>query len=653
MSISFGRFWDRRGERKARPIRTRATPFKKKPPTRPTLEALEDRLVPTVAFAPQFGPEQYTGSNNGMQNPPVHLIFSGNWSQSNENMVIAATQNIVSGPYLSKLTQYGSDGKATYADSWTASSTVSGNPSTSALQSFIQNELEFRPNDQPAWYTDMRQAPIYVVLSDPASSGAGQNGGYNSFASYQPFFSLPAPMHMIWVGTGKYSGETNAQWKDVITNTLSHELVETISDPTTSGNIIPGKQLPAGIGASSVPQVADFEPEGSGGPKYGYRLNGDWVAAYWSESDGAFVVPDDNTQTFYLQPIWNKNQFNNQYNLNVYGDQLGANYNDTITVDQTQAGGVEVNLNGQTADFDPGTIQTVTIDTRGGSNQVNVSAVPAGVTVNVTSSHRSSDIVTVGSYKGSLANIAGTVNVSNGFGQTALLVIDGDDPTGQSVGITNNAATFSDMQRSGGHVYYTGAFPNSLTGTMTGVTSLEVNCGGGGNDITVSSTAANTPVTLLPGGGDNNVYIQRTSSAVSVDSVSNDNVVVGYNGSLAGIGGLVNVSNSSGKDSLVIDDAADSSGRGIDISSSAVTFAATNTEPAVTINYEAAQTNSYGTMTGVTALTIWDSWWGNNIEVDSVGPNTTTAIYGYSWDSLYGAAVGQVQFKPIMLLSIV
>lgn len=45
MLMSFARFWNRRSERKAQPVRKHATPTKKKPTTRPTLEALEDRMV--------------------------------------------------------------------------------------------------------------------------------------------------------------------------------------------------------------------------------------------------------------------------------------------------------------------------------------------------------------------------------------------------------------------------------------------------------------------------------------------------------------------------------------------------------------------------------------------------------------------------------
>ena len=98
MVMSFARFWNRRGERKAQPIRKRATPTKKRSPTRPTLEALEDRLVPTVTFTPQFNNTTETSSSSAnassLHSPPVVLIFTGTqWNSTNEQPLI----NVVAG----------------------------------------------------------------------------------------------------------------------------------------------------------------------------------------------------------------------------------------------------------------------------------------------------------------------------------------------------------------------------------------------------------------------------------------------------------------------------------------------------------------------------------------------------------------------------
>jgi hypothetical protein len=666
MLMSFFRSWTKRGERKTQPIRTRATSPTKKPRTRPTLEALEDRLVPTIVFTPQFGAENYTGTNNGMQDPPVHLIFSGQYwtnttqGQQQEQTIIASAKNIINGPYLSGLKQYGGDGMATYAGFANTSTTISGIPSDSTLQGVIGSTIKANSSLQPG-KMDLQHAPIYIVFADPNSSGAKENTGFNQKGTYNG-----DNIHMIYVGTGLFPNESDSQWKDMVTKTISHELAETISDPASVGNFTPGANLPSSVGITGA-QVSDYEPEGSHSyDSYGYRLNGDYVQAYWSQNDRAFIIPDGHTQDLTLQPLWNGGSFTGQYNLFVNGDQGGTNTNDQITVGEStsgpQTGGVAVTLNGQTFTFDQTilsgsavTLPNIYVNTGGGTNQVNVTAVSPGVSVNVNSysfasgATPSNDAVTIGS-NGSLASINGPVNVSNDSGQTKLVLADTNSTFGRIVNVTANTVTFSSEGAvPGGQVNYSGA-STAANGSIVGVTSLEIDGGHGGDTFNVYGTAWDTPVTLdtAPPGGTNvnTVNIKGSSSAVTVESVGNDNVVVGNAGSLAGIGGPVNVSNISGQDKLTLDDSNDNSARSIDISSNAVTFAATASEPAVTINYSPAVTLNSGQVIGVNQLTIWDAAGANKIEVDSVGAKTPTTIEGDYLDTLTGAAAGQVQFKP-------
>ena len=305
----------------------------------------------------------------------------------------------------------------------------------------------------------------------------------------------------------------------------------------------------------------------------------------------------------------------------------------------TQAGGVAVKLNSVTYSFDASAIRTINVASGDGQHFVNVAGLPNDVTLNVTGgSPKSNDTVTVGS-SGSLANIAGTVNVSNTSGQTKLIVSDYGDSQGQYVTVTDNAVNFSGLAQ----VNYTGA----TTATPWGVTSLEVDGGRGGNIFNVYGTAAKTPLMLSPGSqsfgvGSNTVDILGSSSAVTVRSSANDFVVVG-NGSLSSIGGPVNVSNASGTDSLTINDYADSNARSIDITGTAVTFAATASDPAVTINYAPP---SSGGKVGVNQLTIFDGPAANDITVDSVSPQALVTIDGDTQDTLTGAAADQVQFIP-------
>jgi hypothetical protein len=650
MLMSFFRSWISRGGRSAGSARRRAASRMNKPRTRPTLEALEGRLVPTVVFTPQFGAETYTGAKVGTQNPAVHLIFSGDdWytpsGRQDQRQIITATKNILSGPYLSELKQYGSDGKATYVDNWNTSLTVPSNPPTDSLQDLLQLSISVQSliqgtvTDLPGT-ADLQHAPIYVLISDPTSS-AGNNGGWNQQGSYTEstlYGTYNAHIHMIWIGTSLQGSSVSI---DSLTLALSHELAETMSDPTGNGNITPPTTLPPSLAASGGNQVGDYEPEPANQPHYGYRLGAELVQPYWSKNDNAFIVPDGNAQKFYLQPVWSGTTFSGQYDLKV---SLASN-NDQIAINQSasplQAGGVAVNLNSVTASFDAGAIRTINVSSGAGQHYVNVAGLPSDVKLNVTGgSAQSNDTVTIGS-NGSLANISGSVNVSNTSGKTKLIVSDSSDSAAQYVEVTDNAVRFSGLAE----VDYTGG-PLATSG----VTSLEVDGGHGGNLFNVYGTAAHTPLTINPGSqsygvGSNTVNILGSSSAVTVRSSGNDSVVVG-DGSLAGIGGPVNVSNASGADSLTINDSADSDARSIDITSNAVKFAATASAPAVTINYTPPPS---GSNVGVNQLTIYDGAAANAIAVESVSPQAPVTIDGDTQDTLTGAAADQVLFTPVQM----
>jgi hypothetical protein len=420
MLMPFGRFWNR-SERKARSLRKRPTPQKQKPRTRPTLEALEDRFVPTVAFTPQLGNGTLPSviSNNqqqDLQNPPVVLIFDGSqWNSQNEQPIISAVQSIISGPYLSKLTQYHASATAPWGGSWqtTQQLTVSDGdgghrPAAGTLQTFLQNEINANPGQAV-------KGALYVVITDPQDSNGANGAAYG-----ENYVTDANGNRAMYVGTApSFSGGLVAQ--DTFTTVFSHELAESMAQGVTVTD-------PGNTGGGN--QIADNEPDNfATNSFYDYRLNGNLVQAYWSQNDGAFVVPDGNTQKFTLNPLWSNGQFTGQYNLYVIGDQIPGNPNDQISLgqnpDPNQSNGVQVTMNGQTVQFDNNTIQTVYVNTMSGQNTVQVSAVPANVTADILSwgGGASSDTVTVGA-NGSLSGIQGTVSVSNCNGQTTLDIND-------------------------------------------------------------------------------------------------------------------------------------------------------------------------------------------------------------------------------------
>jgi hypothetical protein len=117
-------------ERIGRQVRRHPASAKKRRNACLQVEPLEDRIVPTIVFTPIFGPETVAGSkNDGLQNPDVIYIFSGNYwntaqGQQDETALLNSAKSIMSGPYLRGLTQYGSDGKANFWTSWNDTNTV-------------------------------------------------------------------------------------------------------------------------------------------------------------------------------------------------------------------------------------------------------------------------------------------------------------------------------------------------------------------------------------------------------------------------------------------------------------------------------------------------------------------------------------------------
>ena len=90
-------------------------------------------------------------------------------------------------------------------------------------------------------------------------------------------------------------------------------------------------QLPGGGSG----EIGDFEPEDYNLDEY--RVNGVLVQAMWDYNSQAFTVSDGNSQHMDLYASYTHNA-NGSYTYNgstldVYGDQLGANYNDAVTLE--------------------------------------------------------------------------------------------------------------------------------------------------------------------------------------------------------------------------------------------------------------------------------------------------------------------------------
>jgi acrosin len=219
-------------------------------------------------------------------------------------------------------------------------------------------------------------------------------------------------------------------------------------------------------------------------------------------------------------------------NLQVLGGMDGNNFN----VQSTGAG------------------TSTTLDTGIGNDAVNVLATTGSLAID---GQAGTDTVTIGSnapaLKGVLANIMGPVSVANSTGQTALIVDDSGDATGQKATVTNSSISGT---WSAGTIHYTGGQVSSLT----------ILGGGGGNTFTIVSTGSQT-LNLSSGTGNDVVNVQAISGPLNLNGQAGSDMVT--LGSLApAIGGVLNnlkgaimISNPSGATALAIDDSGDATTR--------------------------------------------------------------------------------------------
>jgi hypothetical protein len=389
------------------------------------VEGLEQRDVPTVAFLSNFGNETIHGSlTDGMKNPPVVLLFSGNyWNTMAGEQDMTTLKNsavaIMGGPYLSDLTEYGSDGKANLGQCMTIPDTVTidspgknGQADDGKLQTLLNHAINKEGALAPG-NNDWQHAPIYVVISDPNSS-QGSTVGHNSMGHYPPSGGGTDNMHMIWMSTS--TGSDGHVIKNQWTDQFSHELVETLTDPDSNGiTITPPANLPNSLRATGNLQISDDEPDNM---RYTWSLDGNVVQAYWSARSRVFIVPDHNTQIVTLTGNWSGANLNS-FNLYVTGDQLGVN--DNITLDNS-GGSVSVNLNQQSFVCASLSIAAICVNTRTGVDKVQVSAIPSSVATLNIDSFSGTDAITVGN--GTLAGIGEntTIGIYNVLGQSSVFI---------------------------------------------------------------------------------------------------------------------------------------------------------------------------------------------------------------------------------------
>jgi hypothetical protein len=386
--------------------------------------------------------------------------------------------SIMSGPYLNSLSQYRNIGHAGRTRSDTITSSSPGSSFTDAnvasmLQININNNILPDPNSDSSL--------LYLVITQPGSSDPTEGLGGEHSTNYA---SNNRKFHYGWtVDDGSQDG---------VTVPFSHELVEAVTDPEGSAFTV----TPPDPNIKGSFEIGDGQAQ-----NYSYRLTGVLVQAYFSTSDAAYVVNTGQTQKFLVSTVGE---------LSVNGDQL-FNKDDTITADDLN-GSVQATLNGEVAQFEPGSISAISINAGIGTNTFNLLANRVPVTF------LSNGPVTVNAGKaGSVAGIQGNVGIIDLNGVAGVYIDDHNRGGPQTATIDNDP--FGDIR-----------LRNLAVGTIfvdtptynVAIFSLRT----GSGPVTVNVLATGVPM----GVSGNGPLTVNVGNAGSLDDISHDLTVTNANG---------------------------------------------------------------------------------------------------------------------------
>jgi hypothetical protein len=429
----------RRARRPARSLRLR-------------VEALEDRTVPSIVWSSSGSRNVQDQGGPVITHADVDLIFWGSGWNNNPALMTNVTNSvnsIMNSPYLSGLSQYRGIGSGQlYRTDFITGTSPAAHTTIAQYDAFVRTNLN---NGALPVTPSMDSQILYMVIPQPGTTDPAEGAGGAHGTDLSSF------------GRFHYGWSENISSLDDITNVVSHELTETVTDPEVNFH-----------NAFVVPTTHDELCDGEA-QNYSYRLNGVLVQSSLSQSDHAYDVYDGNVQKFVLT---------SGRALTVNGDQL-TNPDDTITID-TIGSGYVINLNGEVAHFDAGQVNSITVNSRTGNNTINIERTVAGrpVTINLDSG---TDTVNLSPTAQNLSNLAGTVTVNGGSGTGTLVANDQGTSTARTYTLTS-----STLVRSG-----------AATITYNNLAGVTVNTSNGSDTVTVQSTSAVTAVTVNGGTGTN------------------------------------------------------------------------------------------------------------------------------------------------------
>jgi hypothetical protein len=234
--------------------------------------------------APPIGTAFSAGPGKTLTNIHVQLIFWGAWWNNNPlaSQVESALKNLLAGPYMSYLAQYGVHRGNVKGVTFAGDSepgTFTFQSVTNLVVNLLDNDRLPEPDDEwPIIYAVIM--PANSAVQGPAPGVLSNVIGTNGRVIWNDFELGDVdndPAYCLWAGN-----DGSAKALDYITTTLSHELVELATDPNGGDGVrqinCSGSSCQIGDPPIVCQNWCDF-------------VRGVKVQAYWSHLDGNGALP--------------------------------------------------------------------------------------------------------------------------------------------------------------------------------------------------------------------------------------------------------------------------------------------------------------------------------------------------------------------------
>jgi hypothetical protein len=232
---------------------------------------------PNVApVSPPAGTAFSAGTATKLTNIHVQLIFWGAWWNSNPlaGQINAAVTNLLAGPYMTYLAQYGVR-RGNVRGMTFANDSEPGSFTLANVGKFLADLLDSDRLPEP----DDDWPIVYAVIMPTNATWVGTPAGFNGenssgiWSDYDLGDVDNSPAYYLWAGT---DGTV-----DYVTTVLSHELAEIATDPNGGDGVLQ-------IGCTSQCQIGDVATVCQPWCDY---VRGVKAQGYWSILDGNGVLP--------------------------------------------------------------------------------------------------------------------------------------------------------------------------------------------------------------------------------------------------------------------------------------------------------------------------------------------------------------------------